>query len=334
MPLREDELMHYGVLGMHWGIRRYQPYPKTGPDGKFIGKLPKYRRNADKTIRSPHRIPKGTKMYRMTTVSNETPKGSTYVTFRKQDRNFYRIYSRQQHKDQKTYEQEMEAKEDINIPSVKEQNDVIRDILKDPKQIAKAKKAVEEFGIRSRVGDANLNDAKSAANAISKAFKKAKIDPDRDSFQWRVTDKNFEVMHESGKVTSVPMKGKDVMAKARIASSGLAYIRGKNLADHMMSTQASHDIGYMGLMYNKQLKEKMIKKLSDRGYNAMVDQAGIGVIKNDQGKVGREGYETLIVFDREKTLSNKKIQEVTDEVANKGYSQYERDFKYGNRYRK
>lgn len=32
-----DELTHYGVKGMHWGIRRYQPYP-DGKNGNFIGK--------------------------------------------------------------------------------------------------------------------------------------------------------------------------------------------------------------------------------------------------------------------------------------------------------
>ncbi|MBO7453714.1 MAG: hypothetical protein J6U54_25560 [Clostridiales bacterium] len=42
---KDNFLAHYGVQGMHWGIRRYQPYGEGGYDpkktGKFVGKQQK-----------------------------------------------------------------------------------------------------------------------------------------------------------------------------------------------------------------------------------------------------------------------------------------------------
>lgn len=71
--IKDDKLEHYGVLGMRWGIRRYQPYPK-GKHGKFLGQ------SRDEDIR----IKKGTEAYRLQSGDALT-RGQTYVSFDKVD---------------------------------------------------------------------------------------------------------------------------------------------------------------------------------------------------------------------------------------------------------
>lgn len=43
--MQDDELQHHGILGMHWGIRRFQPYPKGFKKGKEVGEAKEAAKN-------------------------------------------------------------------------------------------------------------------------------------------------------------------------------------------------------------------------------------------------------------------------------------------------
>ena len=117
------ELMHYGILGMRWGVRRFQPYPSDYKgEGVEVGKAKKVKTRIGKD--DDILIKKGTKMYRLTKDKNDQSE-SKYLTVDPEDRLFYkatwgnamRTSAGTLSKGEQLYENKYKNTEDLRSPS-------------------------------------------------------------------------------------------------------------------------------------------------------------------------------------------------------------------------
>lgn len=316
-------LVHHGVQGQKWGVHNGPPYPldSSVSDGnKLKASKPatgllvglKYK-VADRQAYEKHKIKKGTKMYRMTTNENEVEKGSTYVTYQPADRQFYGAWvaGNAVRDNKKATEVTMKLKEDLIVPGRDDMSEAFDNALK-KNGIKTVNKALVDFVIGDRVRNGDIASAKKKYDALVKAnndlnefIKKAKPD---DEIKWKRTGTVMEYSDPKTGKTIAKRDDAHVLDAQAYASAKASYDRILN--NWKNKKMSDIEVGMATLTKNPKIKSSMISYLQSKGFNAMVDEAGAGIMPIDSTLANREGFEPLIIFDREKSLGVKKKKNV------------------------
>lgn len=281
--IHNGELYHWGVRGMRWGIRRYQ-----NKDGSLTELGRKHL--AENRIRTEDNlvektIPKGTKMYRVTPYEKDGTKSkSTYVTYLDMDRAMYkegthvRTNSGKDSNDPSVYEHEFELKTDIRIPSLKTVRDIEKRVVSNENRRLEVAKSWMESHMMADDGFTKT-DITIMSN-VADNYNKAKTTEQKRALYKELCSKYGNEL------------GDMYYHQSRSISEAKNWIDTNDSLIIEQSLGRSHHV-----------KNDIIKELKKLGYNAMYDNASIGVKSNGQYNKQQEGVEPLIIFDSKSTLN-------------------------------
>lgn len=291
----QNELYHHGILGMKWGVRRFQNKDGSLTPAGIKRYAKEQNRIANKAknregFTEERTIPKGTKMYRTTSSNQKEGEGSIYVSYLDVDRNHYKGgYIRNRDNAKKAYEREYTLKEDLKIPSRKEAYDVINDV------VVKNSKLFEE----------------AMKGYVDSAFPKGSAMRFELVDSYSDPNKPFDISNYS---EAEQNKAANKFVKELISASA-------NQTPEALCFSVCQSLGLA-----PKGRAKIIGELKKRGYNAMVDEASVG----GQNEWVKEGVDPLIVFDSNVLNQNSvnKISRREERKANASDAKWERKASY------
>lgn len=240
-----------------------------------------------------HTIKKGTKFYRQTVDYDEKAEGKKYVSYLKPDRDAYKgIYGdeirgyRGYGFDKRIMEKTYKAVEDIIVPSRKELLDVMDDIAFANPKLAEQASYNRTYRLTKRAYDQEFAKDKYAS-----------LPSELKNLQASTLAKNKATKHVEEGVRPVLAKGK---------TKGLEFMKSIGRLDEW------HANFIQSTPFTPEYTDKIIKELKSRGYNAMVDENGVGGVSHT-----REGVDPLIMFNVEKSLAevSSKVLSIDEEYA-------------------
>lgn len=175
----KNTISHHGVLGMKWGVRRYQPYP-TGKHGTFLGQ------SRDEDIR----IEKGSEAFRVSANDELGGKGQTYVSLTMLDHLDYMSITASEDlpgvaldvkasnkNDGRVYSLRLKLTEDIVMPSYQE---TMNSFIKTVDEYGGAKKMAKDLWSPSGSSKYESQLFKTRSKEFINGVKHLKIDELRD----------------------------------------------------------------------------------------------------------------------------------------------------------
>lgn len=234
-----------------------------------------------------HTIPKGTKMYRTTANSNESLSGNKYVTFVDVDRDLYR-------------------------------GEYATEILKNA-----GNKSWASDDVYEKEYDLN-EDLNIPSRAEVKSIIKDALEKNFDKVAKETAKASLETYLNAFEPTMLNFEIDDAIGNEDFFTDSVAY--GKRYMKeyssrlrNMSITEAFVEVtGSFGLSKNN--RDMVVDELKRRGYNAMVDEAGVG-----STIAGKQGIEPLIIFDGSKSLTETNSRVVSDKEqleATKRYNKW------------